>query len=102
MEALRFGPKMNFVVLSLRFGSYSHLLLNRRLVGSFWVMRLIKQGCPLAPLLFAVFSHPLALALQEEAAKGGILGLAIQDDQLLSKMFVLMTPCFFFKQRTEC
>ena len=87
IEALGFGLKMTSVVLSLGFGSCSQLLFNRRLVGSFRVMRSIKQGCPLAPLLFTICSHPLALALEEEAAKGGIPGLAMQDDQLLLKMF---------------
>ena len=49
--------------------------------------RSIKQGCPLAPLLFAIFSHRLALALENKAAKGNIIGLVIQDDQVLLKMF---------------
>ena len=87
MEALSFGPKMSCVVKSLGSSSLSQLLVNRRIVGSFRVTQSIKQGCPLAPLLFAVCSHPLALALEKDVAKEDIKGLTVQDDQLLLKMF---------------
>ena len=72
IEALGFGPKMSSVVMSLGSRSLSQLLFKRIIVGSFRVMQSIKQGCQLAPLIFEVYSHSLALALEEEVAKGGI------------------------------
>ena len=95
MEALGFSPNMSFAVKSLGSRSLSQLLFNERIVGSLRVMQYTKQGFSLALLLFALCSHPLALALEEEAAKGGIKGLTIQDDQLLLKMFVDDSLLFF-------
>ena len=88
MKALGFGTHICSVVRTLGMGSFSELLFNNTIVGSFEVIRSIRQGCPLAPLLFAIGSHPLVTALEESAEKGEIQGLELPDGKhLLAKLF---------------
>ena len=88
MKALGFGTRICSVVRTLGMGSFSELLFNNTIVGAFEVMRSIRQGCPLAPLLFAIGSHPLVTALEASAVKGEIQGLELPGGkQLLAKLF---------------
>ncbi|KAL3680581.1 hypothetical protein R1sor_023537 [Riccia sorocarpa] len=49
----------------------------------------VRQGCPLAPLLFAMTTHPLMRALREAERQGLIQGLNIGDGRtLLHQLFV--------------
>ena len=69
-------------------GSSSEVLFNSRVVGAFEVRRSIKQGCPLAPLLFAASTHPFIALLEQAASEGLIQGLQMcNDEQLIIKMF---------------
>ena len=58
---LGFGPKMSSTVMILCEGSSSQLLFNKRIVRTSQVKRSIRPGCPLAPPLFAMCSHSLAI-----------------------------------------
>ena len=64
MRALGFGPIMSSSIFNFGFGAASQLLFNGRIVGSFEIWRLIRQGCPLSTLLFAICAHPLATSLE--------------------------------------
>ena len=74
MRALGFGPTLSSVMFRFGMGDTSQLLFNRRIVGSFEIHISIRQGCPLAPLLFAVCTHPLATVLDLVATSGNIIG----------------------------
>ncbi len=79
---------LSAVVRVLGEGSSSELMFNARIVGSFEVKRSIRQGCPLAPLLFAACTHPLIASLEQAAANNEIKGLLLKDGKhLLAKMF---------------
>ena len=81
MNALGFCPKNSSVVVKiLEVGSLSQILFNRRIVGSFSVKRSIRQGCLLAPLLFTMCLHPMAIALEAEATACNIEGMDVQDE----------------------
>ncbi|KAL3679848.1 hypothetical protein R1sor_022804 [Riccia sorocarpa] len=52
------------------------------------IERGVRQGCPLAPLLFAMTTQPLMRALREEERLGNIKGLNIGDSHsLLHQLF---------------
>lgn len=88
--AMGFGPCMAKAICHLGRGGTYYLCFNTMIIGSFQVKRSIKQGCPLAPLLFAIYSHPLMVALKDSASKGEIQGLVLPDghQRLVDKMFV--------------
>ena len=88
MSVLGFGPRMCSIVRTLGEGSILELLFNNKIVGSFEVKRSIKQGYAMAPLLFALGSHPLVAALEASADKGEIQGLELpRGKRLLAKLF---------------
>ena len=63
--------------------SLSQLLFNGQNVGSFHVKRSIRQGCPLSPLLFTIFSHSFVIALMDEVEKGNLVGIFLPNtDQI--------------------
>ncbi len=103
MLVLGFGPRVRSMVCTLGEGSVSELLFNNRIVGSFEVKRAIRQGCPLAPLFFAIGSRPLVVAaLESSAEKGEIQGLALPGGKhLLAKLFA-DDSLLFLKANSDC
>lgn len=88
MLKMEFGRSTSTFVFMLCFQARSHLLFNGVDVGAFFVHRSVRQGCPLAPLLFVILTHPLVLALEDAVAKGLIKGLVLPDgSNLLEKLF---------------
>lgn len=88
MDRMGFGPKMASAVVHLAQGCISQLLVNQWIVGHFALARSVRQGCPVAPLFFALATHPFIVSLQAAAQGGKIKGLMLpQGDQLLVKMF---------------
>ncbi|KAL3690427.1 hypothetical protein R1sor_016736 [Riccia sorocarpa] len=62
--------------------------INGSFTEIFKIERGVRQGCPLAPLLFAMTTQPLMKALREEERKGNIQGLNIGRGQsLLHQLF---------------
>lgn len=84
-----FGKRMAEVVFNLTMNSSSKFLVNQRVMGRFSLAKLARQGCPMAPLLFATATHPFIVAMHHVAQTGWIEGLALTDgDQLLTTLFV--------------
>lgn len=57
----------------------------------------MRQGCPLAPLLFSLTMQPLVLMLKEHAQEGRLRGIQIGkcgQEQLLCQMFADNTRVF--------
>ena len=77
MRKVGIGLALSSVMFHFGMGGTYQLLSNRRIVGSFEIhTSAVRQGCPLAPLLFAIYTHPLAKALQS-VAQSGVLSQAI-------------------------
>jgi hypothetical protein len=56
----------------------------------------VRQGCPLAPLLYALITQPLMKLLKERASAGLTRGLDIQaEQQLVCQLFADDTGIFF-------
>ncbi|KAL3694277.1 hypothetical protein R1sor_007928 [Riccia sorocarpa] len=69
-------------------GGSSEVHINGSFTEEITVGRGVRQGCPLAPLLFAMTTQPLMLALREEERHGNIQGLNIGDGRaLLHQLF---------------
>lgn len=51
--------------------------INRELTDAIILARSIRQGCPLAPLLFAISSDALGWLIKDCMSKGHIKGLSI-------------------------
>ncbi|KAL3694987.1 hypothetical protein R1sor_008638 [Riccia sorocarpa] len=69
-------------------GGSSEVHINGSFTDTFKIERGVRQGCPLAPLLFSMTTQPLMRALREEERKGNIHGLNIGNGQtLLHQLF---------------
>ncbi|KAL3695821.1 hypothetical protein R1sor_009897 [Riccia sorocarpa] len=69
-------------------GGSSEIHLNGDFTEEIRIERGVRQGCPLAPLLFAMTTQPLMRALREEEAQGNIQGLNIGEGySLLHQLF---------------
>jgi hypothetical protein len=56
----------------------------------------VRQGCPLAPLLYSLITQPLMLLLKEKTRIGCIQGLDIRaEQQLICQLFADDTSIFF-------
>ncbi|KAL3692001.1 hypothetical protein R1sor_005652 [Riccia sorocarpa] len=56
-------------------GGAAQVHVNGRFTRRFEVTRGVRQGCPLAPLLFAIATQPLMRLLREEEANGRLRGV---------------------------
>ncbi|KAL3697371.1 hypothetical protein R1sor_011447 [Riccia sorocarpa] len=69
-------------------GGSSEIHINGDFMEEISIERGVRQGCPLAPLLFAMTTQPLMRTLREEEAQGNIQGLNIGDGKsLLHQLF---------------
>ncbi|KAL3679689.1 hypothetical protein R1sor_022645 [Riccia sorocarpa] len=69
-------------------GGTSEVHVNGSFTEEFVIERGVRQGCPLAPLLFAMTTQPLMRALREEERLGNIKGLNIgESHSLLHQLF---------------
>ncbi|KAL3683679.1 hypothetical protein R1sor_001701 [Riccia sorocarpa] len=69
-------------------GGTSEVHVNGGFTEEIKMGRGVRQGCPLAHLLFAMTTQPLMRALQEEECRGGIQGLNIGGGRrLLHQLF---------------
>ncbi|KAL3679560.1 hypothetical protein R1sor_022516 [Riccia sorocarpa] len=69
-------------------GGSSEVHINGEFTEEISIGRGVRQGCPLAPLLFAMTTQPLMLALREEERLGHIQGLNIVGGKtLLHQLF---------------
>ncbi|KAL3696859.1 hypothetical protein R1sor_010935 [Riccia sorocarpa] len=77
MEAMGFARKILELTRGLVEGSTSKLHLNGSFSEEFTMERGVKQGCPLAPLLFALSTQPLMVLLREQEEKGHLTSVKI-------------------------
>ncbi|KAL3681464.1 hypothetical protein R1sor_024420 [Riccia sorocarpa] len=56
-------------------GGAAQVHVNGRFTRRFEVTRGVRQGCPVAPLLFAMVTQPLMRLLREEEARGRLMGV---------------------------
>lgn len=94
MSKMGFGEKISNVIFLLVEGAQSVINLNGKLTEPISMVRSIRQGCPLSPLLFAIASHPLFCYLEAQATNGHILGLQVQQRNILGLGFVDNTYMF--------
>ncbi|KAL3678825.1 hypothetical protein R1sor_021781 [Riccia sorocarpa] len=69
---LGFGEDFIAILRGLSTGAIARVQVNCALTPDFQIDRRVRQGCPLAPLLFALSSVPLILSIQNAAKNGGI------------------------------
>ena len=53
------GVKFCYMVKTLLGNALARVCINGNLSNSFWISRAIRQGCPLAPLLYAIAADGL-------------------------------------------
>ncbi|KAL3698037.1 hypothetical protein R1sor_012113 [Riccia sorocarpa] len=64
-------------------GGAAQVHVNGQFTGRFAITRGVRQGCPLAPLLFAIVTQPLMRSLREEERCGRVKGVAYDGEQTL-------------------
>jgi hypothetical protein len=70
LEKANVGPKSRRMVSTLHENSTVTLVINQSISSPIKVKGEVRQGCPLAPGLFAVSSEPLQECLNSESIKG--------------------------------
>lgn len=80
MVVRKFGFAPNFIELVARLhdGTKAHFLVNGEISKPVAVLSGIRQGCPLAPLLFIIAVEPLVLMLRQDS---GISGIHVQTER---------------------
>ncbi|KAL3682836.1 hypothetical protein R1sor_000858 [Riccia sorocarpa] len=76
-------------------GGSSKVLVNQMFSQAFKVKRGVRQGCPLAPLLFSLSTQPLMKALRIEELTGHLRGLQLPNlKSVLYELFADDTSVF--------
>lgn len=75
MEALGLGDTFIALIKGLTIGATAAVHLNGCSTYHFNLERGVRQGCPLAPLLFAISTEPLMVSLNSAYDKGTIQGM---------------------------
>ncbi|KAL3677833.1 hypothetical protein R1sor_020789 [Riccia sorocarpa] len=87
-KAMGFGDDTIERIQGLAHNGSSVVHINQRFTEDIEVRRGVRQGCPLAPLLFALCTQPLMKMLRVEEVAGRIKGLGISRDRsLLHQLF---------------
>ncbi|KAL3692735.1 hypothetical protein R1sor_006386 [Riccia sorocarpa] len=88
LRAMGMGSETVGRIQGLVEGGKSEVHINGSFTEEFSIGRGVRQGCPLAPLLFAMTTQPLMRALREEERNGNIQGLNIGGGHsLLHQLF---------------
>ncbi|KAL3688942.1 hypothetical protein R1sor_015251 [Riccia sorocarpa] len=77
MQAAGFDSKFITLARGLVEGSTSKIHVNGKFSEEIAIERGVKQGCPLAPLLFAFSTQPLMMLLREQEQEGNLTGLKL-------------------------
>jgi hypothetical protein len=100
LAAVGFSTDFTSLVQGLITGSSAKVHFNGLFTSRFPLQQGVKQGCLLAPLLFALSTQPLMVILKEYLESGTIKGIPIGgEQQILSQLFADDTGLFF--QATE-
>ncbi|KAL3694356.1 hypothetical protein R1sor_008007 [Riccia sorocarpa] len=77
MKAMGFHSKFITLTQGLVQGSVSKIHVNGQFSEEISIERGVKQGCPLAPLLFALSTQPLMNILKKRQGEGRLKGLSL-------------------------
>ena len=89
-----FGQIFRGWVKGLLKNAVARVQVNGEVSGPFPITRSVRQGCPLAPLLFALVTEPLIRSLYKAQQEGLVSGVRIGNSHLLTKMFADDTVLF--------
>ncbi|KAL3682038.1 hypothetical protein R1sor_000060 [Riccia sorocarpa] len=81
LKAMNFDKKFIALARGLVEGSTSKIHVNGIFSEEITIERGVKQGCPLAPLMFALSTQPLMCLLKEQQEQGNLGGLKLSDDR---------------------
>ncbi|KAL3692821.1 hypothetical protein R1sor_006472 [Riccia sorocarpa] len=77
MHKLGFGDSFISLLQGLSTGAVARMQVNSALTPDFPILRGVRQGCPSAPLLFAISSIPFIQAVKNAARNGGLLTVVL-------------------------
>lgn len=95
LEGMQFGPMFRRMVAGLMGGGSGRALINGNFTQEFAIQKGVRQGCPLAPLLFAISTQPLIERMKELANSQMVKGLGLPTgERLISRLFADDTGIF--------
>ncbi|KAL3675236.1 hypothetical protein R1sor_025184 [Riccia sorocarpa] len=77
MSMMGFGDKFINLVFGLMNNGTAKVHVNGLFTDSIQLGRGVRQGCPIAPMLFAISTQPLMALLRDEERKGRIQGVSV-------------------------
>lgn len=85
LQKVGFGPRFLQVLLATDVFALSAVLLQWRLTEPFQLLRSVRQGCALSPLLYLIVADALSMMLTDVADQGLIKGVPIPEieDQII-------------------
>ena len=75
LEGMGFGTVFRGWVKGLLQNAEARVQVNGEVSGTFPITRSVRQGCPLAPLLFALATEPLIRSLLKAHQEGLVSGV---------------------------
>jgi len=94
LEAMGFGRVFRGWVTGLLKTAVARVQVNGEVSGPFPITRSVRQGCPLAPLLFGLVTEPLIRSLYKAQLEDLVAGVRLGNSYLLTKMFADDTILF--------
>lgn len=94
LEVMGFGSIFRGWVKGLFRNAEARVQVNGEMSAAFEITRSVRQGCPLAPLLFALATEPLIRSFLKAQYEGLVSGVRIGNSHLLTKMFADDTILF--------
>lgn len=89
MRDMGLGPQFIIMVKILFGNARAKIIVNGELTEAFSLSKSIRQGCPLAPLLYAIAADGLNWIIKDRINKGEISGIQIPNgEQMCIQMFV--------------
>lgn len=88
------GPQFTHMVKTLFGNAKAKVIYNGELSAPFPLQKSIRQGCPLAPLLYAIASDGLNWLIKDRVKKGALAGIRLPNgEQMCTQMFADDTNC---------
>ncbi|KAL3676950.1 hypothetical protein R1sor_026898 [Riccia sorocarpa] len=101
LQRLGFSAMCISRLKALQAGAETRILLNGNLLPAFQVERGVRQGCPLSPLLYAIFTVPLILAVQKENDSGRIKPIKLSEEVATSVVCLADDTALYTKIHRE-
>lgn len=89
LSNMGFGPKFSKYIQTLFENARARVSVNGKLSKPFSLCKSIRQGCPIAPLLFAIAVDGLNCLIHQKIQEGAIKGLSLpnQREQMCLQQF---------------